>query len=113
MPPAGSTTRRAPYPQVRAVAHPGPEGGDVVTPTARVDSTIAADLTPTPPRQEHELNEHDCTNAATLEFVATYAAPGTGQAWRCTTCGQSWSRIGDAFFPAEDMAHLMSQEDTR
>jgi hypothetical protein len=59
------------------------------------------------------LNEHDCVTAETLEFVAVYGAPGTGQAWRCVECGQHWSHINDHFQLEEEMDHVMSPQETR
>ena len=55
--------------------------------------------------------EHDCTTAGTLVFVAYYGAPGTGQAWACATCGTQWARVGDTFWPADQMMHILSVDD--
>ncbi|SCL20430.1 hypothetical protein GA0074692_0865 [Micromonospora pallida] len=55
--------------------------------------------------------EHDCEAAGTLEFVATYGAPGVGQAWSCTACGRDWSRVGGTFWPAEQGVHILSLGD--
>ncbi|MGC4808745.1 hypothetical protein [Micromonospora sp. DT233] len=43
--------------------------------------------------------------------MATYGAPGIGQAWTCTTCGRDWSRVGGEFWPAELDAHVLRLED--
>jgi hypothetical protein len=55
--------------------------------------------------------EHDCQAAGTLEYEAEYGAPGFGQALKCTTCGRSWARLGDTFWPAEAGAHILSPHD--
>ena len=55
--------------------------------------------------------EHDCQTAGTLVFVATYGAPGIGQAWTCTTCGKEWSRVYGTFWPADQGVHILSPED--
>lgn len=55
--------------------------------------------------------EHDCEAAGTLTFVATYGAPGVGQAWTCTTCAKAWSRVNGVFSPADHGAHLLRPDD--
>ena len=59
------------------------------------------------------MEQHDCLAADPLVYVATYGAPGFGQAWRCAACGRQWSKVGDTFYPAEDMAHILTEDDVR
>jgi hypothetical protein len=50
------------------------------------------------------------TCGSPLAFEATYGAPGTGQAWRCTS-GHPWTKVAGQFWPPEAGAHILTLAD--
>jgi len=80
-------------------------------PTDTGGLALAAPGDPARSASPDNLPEHDCQGAGTLTFRGSYGAPGVGQAWDCTECGQSWVRLGDRFYPAEQGAHILTPAD--
>jgi hypothetical protein len=65
-------------------------------------------MTHTPPPDSTGDDDHDCLAGHAMRYEAHYGAPGTGEAWRCDTCGRAWSRVGGVFYPAESGAHILT-----
>lgn len=61
----------------------------------------------------HQCEQAPEEDGGDLRFVATYGAPGVGQAWQCLRCGKEWARVYGTFHDPAEQAHIMTPEETR